>query len=53
MAPSWEAALRILIDAVNGAVCRMSASLDGIIDTLRRTREDLDKRLGHDAGAHT
>jgi hypothetical protein len=50
MAPSREAALRILIDALNGAVRRMNASLDGISDTLRRTRGDLDKRLGHDPG---
>jgi hypothetical protein len=45
MTPAQEAELRILIDAVNDAVPKMNASIDGMIETLQQTRVEMDKLL--------
>jgi hypothetical protein len=49
LTPEQEAELRVLIDAVNEAVPKMNASIDDMIETLRRTREDMDKLLDREA----
>ena len=50
LTPEQEAELAALVDEVNGAVPKMAESLDQMIESLRRTREKVERSL--QAAAH-
>jgi folate-dependent tRNA-U54 methylase TrmFO/GidA len=45
LSPGQEAELAALVNEVNAAVPKMTESLDDVIDTLRRTREKVERSL--------
>ena len=49
LSPEQEAELAALVDEVNAAVPKMAQSLDDMIQTLRRTREKVERSLQQSA----
>jgi folate-dependent tRNA-U54 methylase TrmFO/GidA len=49
LTPEQEAELTALVNEVNGAVPKMAESLDHMIDSLRRTREKVERSLQQSA----